>query len=355
MTVELERRLRMYERRLAALEGRRAHIVRNAPILEENPVAGAAPTDAQYVVMALSGSLSAERRLQVGTGLSMVDGGANGDVTLNATGATIAPISPGTGLIRGAGWWLPYQGNLSTDGTFGLYRELSYGTRSTPNLASTDIGTSVRRWRNRSGTGGAIFSDCAQEHGWATTGDDGKNMWLGNSAGVGGFFLAFLHVSIVANSDSVVLIGPFGDTSVVGLNPPAAALNTFQNTWGIGADTGDTNLQAFTVDNTGGVGHITKTDLGIAKSGIGSRVYDIFLYAAPNASQVQYRLIRRDAAGDVSGSISATMPSSTVFMGVHIGVSYQGAGTPPAAAGYDIRAVWNEWNVGQGVETYGYF
>lgn len=42
-----------------------------------------APADAQYVVIALSGGLSAERRLQGGDILSLTDGGADGDVTLD--------------------------------------------------------------------------------------------------------------------------------------------------------------------------------------------------------------------------------------------------------------------------------
>ncbi len=43
---------------------------------------GGAPAGAQYVVIALDGTLTAERRLQVGSGLTLTDGGANGDVTL---------------------------------------------------------------------------------------------------------------------------------------------------------------------------------------------------------------------------------------------------------------------------------
>ena len=42
-----------------------------------------APAGAQYLVLALSGSLTAERRLVPGTGLSGVDGGANADYTLS--------------------------------------------------------------------------------------------------------------------------------------------------------------------------------------------------------------------------------------------------------------------------------
>ena len=46
---------------------------------------GGAPTDAQYVVLAIDGDLSAERVLTAGTGISLTDGGANGNITVAAT------------------------------------------------------------------------------------------------------------------------------------------------------------------------------------------------------------------------------------------------------------------------------
>ena len=44
-----------------------------------------APTDAEYVVMALNGTLTNERKLTAGTGISITDGGAGGDVTIAST------------------------------------------------------------------------------------------------------------------------------------------------------------------------------------------------------------------------------------------------------------------------------
>ena len=41
------------------------------------------PADAEYVVLTLSGDLTNERRLAAGTGISIVDSGANADVTLS--------------------------------------------------------------------------------------------------------------------------------------------------------------------------------------------------------------------------------------------------------------------------------
>ena len=55
------------------------------------PGGAAAPNDAQYLTLALSGGLSAERLLVAGDGLSSTDGGANGNLTLDVIvdGSTI--------------------------------------------------------------------------------------------------------------------------------------------------------------------------------------------------------------------------------------------------------------------------
>ena len=57
---------------------------------------GGAPTNATYVVVSLSGSLSAERRAQASSPLSLTDGGANGDLTWGiqtASGAQAGALS----------------------------------------------------------------------------------------------------------------------------------------------------------------------------------------------------------------------------------------------------------------------
>jgi len=58
---------------------------------------GGAPTDAEYVVMALNGTLTNERKLTAGTGISISDGGAGGDVTIAST-----VTSPVTSLVAGS-------------------------------------------------------------------------------------------------------------------------------------------------------------------------------------------------------------------------------------------------------------
>ncbi len=55
---------------------------------------GAAPVNATYIVVSLNGSLTAERVLVAGDGLTSTDGGANGNFTLD--------VGAGTGLTVGA-------------------------------------------------------------------------------------------------------------------------------------------------------------------------------------------------------------------------------------------------------------
>ena len=51
-----------------------------------------APINAEYVVMALDPTLTQERVLTAGTNITIVDGGANGPVTINATSTPQFPI-----------------------------------------------------------------------------------------------------------------------------------------------------------------------------------------------------------------------------------------------------------------------
>ena len=79
----------------------------------------AAPTDAEYVVMSLNGTLTDERVLTAGTGISITDGGAGGDVTIASTvtgiGGSIAStqvaVGSGTDTISGSGS-LTYSSNV---------------------------------------------------------------------------------------------------------------------------------------------------------------------------------------------------------------------------------------------------
>ena len=59
---------------------------------------GGAPTDAEYVVMALNGTLTNERKLTAGTRITITDGGAGGDVTIAADASPVTSLVAGTNI-----------------------------------------------------------------------------------------------------------------------------------------------------------------------------------------------------------------------------------------------------------------
>ena len=100
---------------------------------------GGAPTDASYVVMSSNATLSAERILTAGSGISISDGGANGNVTvsLDTTDISTCTDSASDKII-----WDSTNNRLvcATDQTGGTSYWTQSGTSLYPNDASWDVG-----------------------------------------------------------------------------------------------------------------------------------------------------------------------------------------------------------------------
>ena len=101
---------------------------------------GGGDPDAQYLVLQATGSLSAERVLTMGTGMSSSDGGAGGNFTLNVDNTVVATLtgsqfSGNVGVTGSIGATLGLSGSLTklTDGSSYLVAGSGIGIASSSN------------------------------------------------------------------------------------------------------------------------------------------------------------------------------------------------------------------------------
>jgi hypothetical protein len=167
--------------------------------------------------------------------------------------------------------------------------------QATPTRASTNAITSMNR---------ATFSTGTTATGASGIQSSATNAWRGNASGLGGFFF-FARFALEATSGTYrVFVGVSENNATLNAQP-----STLNNTLGIGLDSGDTNFQ-FMIRNT-----TTSTKIDTTVAANTTTVYDFYMYAAPNGSQIDFEL--RNAVTNAvlkTSTETANLPASTVFM-----------------------------------------
>lgn len=157
------------------------------------------------------------------------------------------------------------------------------------------------------------------------------SFWIGNGAGLGGFFMQFRFGIVIPQAGMRYNVGLFASSAVVTSVDPSSKLNMMC----FGVDAGDSNLQIMRND---GSGTATKTDLGANFPGkTANAVYRASFYCAPNASTVYYRVDRMDSAFTATGNFSTDLVANTQFLSVGIAMSN---GTTAAVASFQIANVY---------------
>ena len=234
------------------------------------------------------------------------------------------PLSPHMGFNR-IGTWAPSSG--TTVVASGMPRSV-VGTVAHPSLASTNLSTSIRRWRV---TSSAVITGSASDERAPVT-----LCWRGNAAGLGGWTYTnrISLVTLQASSN-----GFFGMLSSASTLAATQSTNTLTNCLGFGFTNGvDTNWQ---VIHNSGTGTVTKVDMG-ANFPVSNfiNVYTFFIFASANDSFVGMRAVNETSGVAYETELTTNIPASTTFLSVR---NYLNNGATVAAnVAYDCSGVYLE-------------
>ena len=232
------------------------------------------------------------------------------------------PLQPHFGVNRIA-TWAPSSG--TTVNTDGMPRTV-VGTVATPTLATTNLSTSMRRWRV---TSAATANAAAEERsaGWVC--------WRGNADGLGGWNYVNRLSLTTLQATGMGFFGLYGSISALATT---LTLATVLNCIGIGFQRGThTNWQLVHND---GAGTPTLIDLG-ASFPVASmtNVLTLYIAAAPNGSDIGVRVVEEVSGAAVEFTITTDMPAATQLLSPR---NYMNNGATAAVVAYDCAGVYVE-------------
>lgn len=192
----------------------------------------------------------------------------------------------GTGTTLAINWGTSYTARNNGTGA----------AQATPTKASTSAITSMNR---------ATFSTGSTATGASGIQTTDTVAWRGNAANLGGFFF-FARFGLEAISGTYrCFIGISANNATM-----AADSSTWNNTIGFGKDAADTTWQ-FIMRNNGTV----TTKATTALSFTAGTIYDLYIYQAPNANQIDWEI--RDSLTNAvldTNTETTNLPLNTTFM-----------------------------------------
>jgi hypothetical protein len=232
------------------------------------------------------------------------------------------PLQPHFGVNRIATWAPSTSTTVNTNGM----PRTAVGTVATPTLATTNLSTSMRRWRV---TSAATVDAVAEERsaGWVC--------WRGNAAGLGGWSYVNRLSLTTLQATGMGFFGLYGSTAALATT---LTLATVINAVGIGFQRGThTNWQLVHND---GAGAATLIDLG-ASFPVNSttNVLTLYIAAAPNGSDIGVRVVEEVSGAAVEFTITTEIPAATQLLSPR---NYMNTGSTAAAVAYDCSGVYVE-------------
>jgi hypothetical protein len=251
-------------------------------------------------------------------------------------GALPATIPPSGGAFE----LQPFMGRKRIDYFMPIPAATGWNTGSFFGLSPNTVGTGTGRTPATTN----LFSSLARI-GWVSSTSANNRAvtygqvryWRGNAAKCGGFRCVFrFGISDASLVSAANMFVGLSSTSSVGSG--GAEVTTVLNAIGVGCNSGETELSLITNDGTGTA---TKTSLGTSFpcNTTNTDVYELVLYAAPNASEVSYKLLRINTGDVTSGTVSSDLPVNTQFM---TPIFMRGNMGTAAAVGIDVVSFYGE-------------
>ncbi|TRW94368.1 DUF2793 domain-containing protein [Paracoccus sp. M683] len=232
------------------------------------------------------------------------------------------PLQPHFGVNRIATWAPSTSTTINTNGM----PRTAVGTAATPTLATTNLSTSMRRWRMTSAaTAGAAAEE--RSAGWVC--------WRGNADGLGGFTYVNRLSMVTLQATGMGFFGLLGSVAALSTT---LTLSAVVNALGIGFERG-THANWQIVHNDG-AGAPTLIDLGagfpVAST---TNVLTLYIAAAPNDSAVGIRVVEEVSGAVAEATITTDMPAATQLLSPR---NYLNNGSTAAAVAYDCSGVYVE-------------
>jgi len=225
------------------------------------------------------------------------------------------------------GYWTPIGNAATLPLADGMAAPTSLGTATARSVAVTNMFTSMKRlgYVSVATAGGSCGARLAA-----------LQFWRGNAAGLGGFHLItrFGISDAAAVANARMFVGLVGVTTAIGNVEPTTLLNII----GVGCNAGATTLSVLHNDGSGAA---TSVSLG-ASFPANTRsvdVYELALFAAPNAATVSWRVERLNTGDAATGTISTDLPAATQLLAPQL---WRNNGATALAVGLDLMSLYLE-------------
>lgn len=237
------------------------------------------------------------------------------------------PMQPSL-ATRHVAQWVPNAGT-STMTNIGFENIRFLGTATTRGKTTTNMATASCR------TGAVSAAGAGSVCGFREAPTNG-HAWLGNAAGLGGFY--YVARFVVSDASLVATANMFVGLQASTAAPTDVAPSTLTNLIGVGCNNGDTHLQLYAAGGSAQA----RVDLGanFPVNTVSTDVYELVLWAPPNASSVFYRVTRLNTGDTVTGSVTgANIPSNTTFITPNY---YRSNGGTATAVALDLLSTYLE-------------